>query len=307
MPIKTVLPSLELTKNLWNGCSKDQLIQSLMYIWGLYRVLLGSYQELLTEKVHLRELLATAEKRAAAAEECAAAAEKHTAAAEKRASAAEKHTAAAEKRAAAAEKHAASAQERAAAAEEHAAAADERAAAAEEHAAAADERADEADQYAAKIDRYADKLEHELGALHAQQKAEEKVCHEFEDDRSWISVSKRNSFKDHTKALVNSWNDLEKCKRENSELRRKIVKYLSNQMKDCITQDICYEPVIVVSSLEEVDPIFLSKNSAMSCATLMGNKFPTAQNTFIKKVHKCASLRSIFDCMNQIINLCSNK
>jgi hypothetical protein len=71
MQSATVLPSFGLTTDVWN-MGQFQLIQFLMYIWGLYQALCGNYHALQAENVRLGELLAEAENRADYAEKRAA-------------------------------------------------------------------------------------------------------------------------------------------------------------------------------------------------------------------------------------------
>jgi hypothetical protein len=202
---------------------------------------------------------------------------------------------------------------------ERAAEAEKRAAHAEEHSAElhnyakhaqhlqenADLRADKAEKYAFEMEVYANKLELELAALGAEEKARYEVMHELKYDEDGKGGKWTKFVDSQTKAVLKAQKELKNYKRSMDKFVEQIVGLLQPNLFDLITQRSSLEfPVIVISSSEQDDPIFMNRGDAQNAKFLSGNKFPMGQGSTIKKIVECASLKNMVKSMREVLKLC---
>jgi hypothetical protein len=251
----TVLPSLGLTKYIWN-MSRFQLIQFLMHIWGLYQALIADYQELQAQNIRLQQIVSASTKRAAEAEKSAAEAEQLAAHAVKRA-------------------------------------------------AEAEERATDAENHVADAEWYVRNVEKQMDEIKRREKAEADIVYELQKDPNFTKATKSNYVKSQTKAVLKAQKELEDYKRSMDAFVKQIVDLLQQHLFDLITQRSTLEfPVIVISSSEQDDPIFMNRGDAHNAKCLSGNKFPMGQGSTIQKIVECASLKNMVESMREVLKLC---
>lgn len=251
----TVLPSLGLTKDIWN-MSRFQLIQFLMHIWGLYQALIADYQELQAQNIRLQQIVSASTKRAAEAEKSAAEAEQLAAHAVKRA-------------------------------------------------AEAEERATDAENHVADAEWYVRNVEKQMDEKQRREEAEASIVYELKNDPNWTKATKSNYVKSQTKAVLKAQKELEDYKRSMDAFVKQIVDLLQQHLFDLITQRSTLEfPVIVISSSEQDDPIFMNRGDAHNAKCLSGNKFPMGQGSTIQRISECASLKNMVGSMRKVLELC---
>ena len=304
----TNLPSFRFTKDIWN-MGRVQLIQLLMYFWGLYQALCGNYQALQAENSQLRQRLAEADESATDSQE-----------ERERFDALQAENYQLRQRLAEADESAAESQEeqerfedlvRRSVNEYEEKLEDLRnqlAALEAENESLKNDAADaaEAKEYLVELESYATRLERELKAMRAKEEAEAAVLHELANDGRWKSVSKGNFVKMQTNAVLNARRETAKLQAEIDNLKRYLIEPLVKSLPfDTVQQELVQEPVIVVPSLRDIDAKILNWKSVRSLQ-IHGNKFPIGHNATIAGVYECADVKNMFAAILEVLKRCDH-
>ena len=139
----------------------------------------------------------------------------------------------------------------------------------------------------------------------AKAAAKAAILYEIITDPNWTKATKSNYVKSQTNAVLKAQKELKDYKRSIDAFVQQIVDLLQPNLFDFLTQRSTLEfPVIVISSSEQDDPIFMNRGDAKNAKFLSGNKFPMGQDSMIQKIVECASLKNMVESMREVLKLC---
>jgi hypothetical protein len=251
---------------------KISLLMALVkYLWGCYQALMGNYQVLQDRNDQLQKRVAEADMRASAAEQCAAAAEQKIIVLTQKFK----------------------------------------------------EQLDDAYYALDNAISRQEELEKELKILEddffCQDRVQASVISEFDlySKKLWKNHKKGNNtatlsckvqtnfINGQTQSFIDKENKIRDLKHKLDALKRNVQGCIFTGFPtDVVTLNRVKDPVIVIPSLENVNPKIMDFKSYQELSRTLPAKFPYAQGATITGVHSCADVNMMLKAMQQVLKLC---